>query len=344
MPDFRSDTITRPTREMRDAMASAVVGDDVFGEDPTVARLERAAADLLGMDAAVFVPSGTMANQVAIHVHCRSGDEAICDARAHVALFEAGAAARFSGVTLRGLASEDGFPSVGAIDAAIQPDDVHRTRTRLLALENTHNMAGGTVLDAVGVADRVACARRHGLVVHVDGARLVNASVAAGASPAELVRGADSVSLCLSKGLGAPVGSVLAGNAGFVAEARRARKAFGGGMRQAGVVAAAGLIALRDGPELLARDHERATRLAEGLRDVAGVRPHTPQTNMVMLDVAPGRAASLVDFIARREVYALAVLADRIRFVVHRDLEESAIERCLEAVRAWASTDQSSDP
>ncbi|MBK8977296.1 MAG: aminotransferase class I/II-fold pyridoxal phosphate-dependent enzyme [Planctomycetes bacterium] len=336
--DFRSDTLTCPTPAMREAMATAVVGDDVFGEDPTVIALEREGAAFLGQEAALYVPSGTMANQCAIHVHCRPGDELICEERSHVFLYEGGGAARWSGTQVRALPSApdaDGFPSPAAIEAAVRRDDPHFPRSRLLVLENTHNMAGGTVLDRAGLEARITTARRHGLRVHVDGARLANAAIALGLPASALIAGVDSVSLCLSKGLGAPVGSLLAGSAAFVAEARRARKALGGGMRQAGVIAAAARLALRDGPAELERDHARARALADAFAELPGLRPRAPATNILMVDVAaPLRADRLVTALAERSVRALQVGPERLRFVTHRDLSDADVERCITAMRA----------
>jgi threonine aldolase len=333
--DFRSDTLTRPCPAMRAAMAAAEVGDDVFGEDPTVRALEEEGAAFLGKQAAVYVPSGTMANQVAIHVHCRSGDELICEERSHVFVYEGGSAARLSGTQVRTLRAEDGFPEPEAVRAAVRADDPHFPRSRLLVVENSHNMAGGRVLDRARMDALCAAARALGLAVHVDGARLANAAVALGLPAAALCAGADSVSLCLSKGLGAPVGSLLAGTADFVAAARRARKAFGGGMRQAGVIAAAGLVALRRGPDLLAEDHRRARELAAGLDALAGLRAARPDTNIVMVDLEAGEPADLVRYLGARGVAALAVGARRVRFVTHRDLDDAAVATCLAAVAGW---------
>ncbi len=334
--DFRSDTLTRPDAAMREAMATAEVGDDVFGEDPTVRALETAAAAWLGKAAALFVPSGTMANQVAIHVHCRPGDELICEERSHVFLYEGGSVARLSGTQCRVLVAEDGFPAAAAIRAAVRADDPHFPASRLLVLENTHNMAGGRVLDAAGMAERVAVAREAGLAVHVDGARLANAAVALGTPAAQLVTDVDSVSLCLSKGLGAPVGSVLAGTETFVAAARRARKALGGGMRQAGVLAAAGLLALRDGPARLVNDHRRARELASAFAALPGCTPRDPDTNILMVDL-DGPAAPFCAALAEHGVRALAVAPQRVRFVLHRDVDDRDVARCIDAARVAAA-------
>jgi threonine aldolase len=338
--DFRSDTLTLPTPAMREAMARAEVGDDVFGEDPTVRRLEAEAAEFLGTPAALFVPSGTMANQVAIHVHCRPGDELLCEERSHVYQYEGGSMARLSGTQARLLAAPSGFPSPEQVAAAVRGDDPHLPCSRLLVVENTHNMAGGRVLRPEGFAALVAAARAHGLRVHLDGARLANAAVAAGCAVGELTRGADSVAMCFSKGLGAPVGSVVAGSTEFVAQARRVRKALGGGMRQAGVLAAAGLIALREGPTLLAADHARARRMAVAFAALPGllVDVAAVETNILMVDLDSAAPSALLTFLAARDVRALAVGTRRVRFVTHRDLSDVQVDHCIAAVSAWAAS------
>jgi threonine aldolase len=335
--DLRSDTSTLPTQAMRQAMATAEVGDDVRGEDPTVRRLEEQAAALLGKPAALFFPSGTMANQTAIAVHCRPGDEVICEQRSHVYLFEGGSIARLAGAQVRTLPADGGFPSPRQVEEAVRSDDPHHPRSRLLVIENTHNMAGGRVADAAVTRALAEAARRHGLSVHLDGARLCNAAVALGVAAAELTAPVDSVSLCLSKALGAPIGSVLAGDAALIADARRVRKALGGGMRQAGIIAAAGLLALRDGPGLLAEDHRRTRRLAEGLAvlpafslDLAAV-----QTNIVMAELSRGEPAALITHLRAHGVLAGTAGPRRMRFVLHRDVDDAGVERCLEACRTF---------
>ncbi len=335
--DLRSDTSTVPTDAMRRAMATAVVGDDVRGEDPTVRQLEQEAAALLGKPAALYLPSGTMANQVAIHVHCRPGDELICEERSHVYFFEGGSIARLSGTQVRLLAAASGFPTPAQVTAAVRTDDPHHPRSRVLVLENTHNMAGGRVASAATMAALAAAAHKQGLLVHVDGARLMNAAVALGCRAADLVASADTVSLCLSKGLGAPVGSMLAGSEVFLGQARRVRKAFGGGMRQAGVIAAAGLLALRDGPALLVHDHERAQRLAHGLAELPylAVDPVVVETNIVMADLRTGTPAALLAHLQQHGVLAAAAGPGRIRFVLHRDVDDAMVQRCLDACRAF---------
>ena len=338
--DFRSDTLTKPTPAMRAAMAAAEVGDDVFGEDPTVRALEAEAAALLGMEAGMFVPSGTMGNQAAIHVHCRPGDELICEDRSHVYQFEGGSMARLSGTQARLIAAADGFPAVEQLRAAVRRVDSHYPRSRLLVLENSHNMAGGRVLSVARHMALVQEARRLGLLVHLDGARVVNAAVAAGCAVRDLTAGVDSVSLCLSKGLGAPVGSIVAGSAVFVQEARRARKAFGGGMRQAGVLAAAGLIALREGPDLLVADHARARRMAVAFASLSGIAVELAavETNIVMVDLIATDASALIAFLAKRGVHALAIHDRRVRFVTHRDLTDADVDLCIDAVRAFVKS------
>lgn len=336
--DFRSDTMTAPTPAMRQAMAAAEVGDDVWGEDPTVARLERDGAAVLGKPAALFLPSGTMANQVAVHVHCRPGDELVCEERSHVYWFEGGGIARWSGTQARTLVAADGFPTPAQVDGAVRVDDPHFPRTRLLVVENTHNMAGGRVADAARIRALADAAHARGLLVHCDGARLANAAMALGVPMRELVAAVDSTTLCLSKGLGAPVGSLLAGSVEFVAAARRARKAFGGGMRQAGVLAAAGLLALHDGPALLLRDHERAQELARGLAKLPwlAVDVRGTETNIVMADLRAGDPARLVAHLRDHGVLAAKAGALRIRFVLHRDVPDDGVARCLAACATFA--------
>jgi len=324
---------------MRAAMAAAVVGDDVWGEDPTVRELERAGAQLLGKEQALLTPSGTMANQVAIHVHCRPGDELICEERSHVYWFEGGAIARLSGTQARTLPTPGGFPTPEQVAAAVRSsDDTHFPRSRLLVLENTHNMAGGRVADVARLRALAATAREHGLLVHCDGARLVNAAVALGCPVRDLAAPCDSVSLCLSKGLGAPVGSLLAGTAEFVAAARRARKAFGGGMRQAGVLAAAGLLALRDGPALLAADHRRARTLAQALAALPFLRVDVAatETNIVMADVLSSAVPDFVAALRARNVLASTSGPQRVRFVTHRDVGDDGVAAAIAAAQAFA--------
>jgi len=321
MIDLRSDTVTQPCTEMRRAMAAAEVGDDVYGEDPTVKRLEEEGAAALGKQAGLFVPSGTMGNQIALHLLGERGSEVVCDARAHVVDYEMAAMAALSGLLPRPVASADGLPSAEDFAGAIVPTVPYRARTTVLTVENTHNMAGGTAFGRQRIDAVLAVARQANLRTHLDGARIFNAALALGCPAAELADGFDSVMFCLSKGLGAPVGSLLCGETAFIAEARRARKRFGGGMRQVGVLAAAGLIALRQGPGWLARDHENARWLAERLAAIGGIEvdPSRVQTNIVIVETAP-TAAALVGALRALAVLAVPVGPHRVRFVTHRDV------------------------
>lgn len=330
MIDLRSDTVTRPTEAMRRAMAGAAVGDDVFGEDPTVNRLEEHVADLLGKEAALYCPSGTMTNQVAVFVHTRRGEEALLHEGAHVFNYEAGAPALLSGVQLRPLPGEGGIVSPETLRAAIRPENVHFPRQTLLCLENTHNASGGKVYPLDDFAAVAEEARSLGLKVHLDGARLFNAAVAAGVPAREWCRYADTVSVCSSKGLGAPVGSLLAGDEETIREARRARKAFGGGMRQAGVIAAASLHAFEHHVERLAEDHERARRLAGGLRE-AGYAVQPPETNIVLVGTG-GEAEVFLRALAREDVLATpAAAGGYVRMCTHLDVGDEEVERAIEA-------------
>ena len=329
--DLRSDTVTRPTPTMRAAMASAEVGDDVFGDDPTVNALQARIAALLGKEAAIFVTSGTQGNLIATLSHCARGDEAIVGQHAHTYRYEAGGAAVLGSVQPQPVEhAADGSLPLESIAAAIKPRDAHYARTRLLCLENT---IGGKVLGLDYLRAATALARERGLATHLDGARLFNAAVALGGDPYERAREIaahfDSVSVCFSKGLGAPVGSALVGPRALVDEARRWRKMLGGGMRQAGVLAAAALHALDHHVRRLADDHALARRFAEGLAGVAGLSVQPPQTNMVFADTADPPA--LVKHLAARGV--LATGYDRLRFVMHLDVDAAGIDRAVAAVR-----------
>lgn len=336
--DFRSDTVTQPDAEMRQAMAQAEVGDDVFGEDPTIHAIEEEAAHFLGKESALFVPSGTMANVIAVHVHCRPGDELICEERSHVVLYEAGGLARFSGVLPRTLVSSTGFPTAAQVSGAVRADNPHHPRSRLLLLENSHNMSGGRVLDPAGMAELCAVAHERGLRVHVDGARLANAAVASGCAARELVVAVDSVSLCFSKGLGAPVGSVIAGKRDFIHDARRTRKALGGGMRQAGVIAAAARLALRDGPARLAVDHARARRVADALAGLPGfdLDPSLVQTNIVMVELPQREPREFIEYLDTLRIRAMVFGPHLVRLVFHRDLTDEHIDRFIAAANSFA--------
>jgi threonine aldolase len=346
--DLRSDTVTRPDAAMRRAMAEAEVGDDVLGEDPTVAVLEAEGAAAVGQEAAVFVPTGTMGNQIALHLHGRPGAEVICDAASHIVQYEMGAMAALSGLQPRILPSGRGLLDPAAVEAAIAKDVPYRSRTALIAVENTVNMAGGTVYRRPLLEALIAVARSNGLPIHLDGARLFNAAAAAGTSAAELARGFDTATFCLSKGLGAPVGSLLCGSRAFVHEARRVRKMFGGGMRQVGVLAAAGLVALREGPARLPADHDNARLLAGALAELPGIEidPATVESNIVIFRVTDGffpgeapvadLAGKLLERLREAGVLGVPVSRDRLRLVTHRDAPRAAVETAIERLRALA--------
>lgn len=335
--DLRSDTITKPTPAMRRAMAEAEVGDDVFGEDPTVNRLEEMAAERLGKEAGLFVASGTMGNLVSLLAQCGRGDEVILGDQAHTFYYEQGGIAALGGIHPRPLPNRpDGTLDLDQIEAAIRPDNVHFPRTRLIALENTHNRCFGSPLSVEYMQAVGALARRHGLRVHVDGARLFNAAIALGVEARELVADADSVTFCLSKGLAAPVGSVVCGTREFIAEARRARKVVGGGMRQAGVLAAAGIVALTEMVDRLAEDHANARRLAEGLADMAGIfiELDRVKTNILYFTVTNGMSAS--ELAGRLEAGGVRVLPTgpcQLRAVTNYHVTAEDIEYTLGVFR-----------
>ena len=320
---------------MREAMATAEVGDDVYGEDPTVNRLEERAAELMGREAAVFVPTGTMGNQIAIHIHTQPGSEVVAEAGAHIFNFEMGAMAALSGALPRPVETADGILDPEQVEAAIQPPAGYRTPTSLVVLENSHNLAGGRVTPPARMAELVGVARRHGLPVHLDGARIHNAAAALGVTAAELSAGCDTTMFCLSKGLGAPVGSMLVGNADTITEARRVRKLFGGGMRQAGIIAAAGLVALDEVLPRLANDNRRAHNLAVGLARIPVIvlDPETVDTNIVffsLADTAPMDAAELAARLTVDGVLCHPLGRDSIRMVTHYHIGDDDIARAVE--------------
>ncbi|MDQ3811293.1 MAG: aminotransferase class V-fold PLP-dependent enzyme [Chloroflexota bacterium] len=335
--DFRSDTITHPTAAMREAMAAASVGDDVFGEDPTVNALEEESAGIFDKEAGLFVASGTQGNLLALLTLTRPGEEVIAEAGAHIANSEVGGAARLGGLTLRPIVGRRGKMQPEQVASLVRPVNVHYARTTLLAIENTHNASGGTVLGLDEMAALVETARATGLKVHVDGARIFNAAVALGVPPARLAMGADTLTFCLSKALSAPVGSVLVGARGVIDEARRYRKMVGGGMRQAGVLAAAGLVALREGVERLADDHRRARRLAEGLARVDGITIDlsTVQTNIVRFDVG-GLGFTTADFADALQWRGLRASGGAgpsgVRMVTHRHIDDASVDCALEVI------------
>jgi len=333
--DLRSDTVTLPTAAMRQAMAAAEVGDDVYGEDPTINRLEARAGEIFGREAAIFVPSGSMGNAIAIKLHTRPGQEIICEERGHVFNYEMGMLSWFSGCVVRPVAAPDGILTWDLVRAKLSAKIYYLAQTGLVSLENTHNMAGGAVMPQAVLDGICDGAHKAGIPVHLDGARVFNAAVSLGVPVDQLTAKCDSVMFCLSKGLGAPVGSMLTGRKACIAEARRVRKALGGGMRQAGVLAAAGLIALEEGPKRLHEDHENARLLAEGLAQVPGISidPRTVQSNILIADVA-GTGMSSTEIsgkLAEHGVRANGVNPQTMRFVTHLDVSR---EQCKTALRA----------
>ncbi len=335
--DLRSDTVTRPTPAMRAAMASAEVGDDVYGEDPTVNLLEKRAAEIFGREAALFVPTGSMGNQIGLKVHTQPGQEIVCESRAHILDWEMGMAATFSGCTIRAVPAKDGILTWKEIEPVIFKRGTFRAATGLIEVENTANLAGGRVTPLPVLEEIWAGAKAHKLPTHLDGARIFNASAALGVDVKELTRGFDTVMFCLSKGLCAPVGSMLAGSAELIAQARIYRKALGGGMRQAGILAAAGLIALQEMPKRLHEDHANAKLLAESLAKLEGavIDPATVETNIVIFRLTGELKA--VELAARLKTHGIlcsAVGPDAIRLVTHNDVSR---EDCLTAVEAFTA-------
>jgi len=331
--DLRSDTVTRPTPAMRKAMAEAEVGDDVFGEDPTVNILQEKVANLLGKEASLFVPSGTMANQLSIKSHTQPGDEVIIESSSHPYNFEGGAGAALSGVQFQCLKGVRGILEASQIEEAIRPVDHHFAVTRLVCLENTHNRGGGSIYPVEKMAEIYRLAKSRGLLVHLDGARLWNASVATGIKPQEYAQWADSVSVCLSKGLGAPIGSLVSGSKIFIERVHRFRKMFGGGMRQVGIIAAAGIYALEHHLERLKEDHQNAKRLGVGLKEFKGVSidPRHVETNIVIFDIANAgmTAAQVAEAMKNEGVLIHAFGKTQIRLVTHLDVSAEDIEKAL---------------
>jgi threonine aldolase len=335
--DFRSDTVTKPTAAMRRAMAEAEVGDDVFGEDPTVNRLQERVAELLGKEAAVYVPSGSMSNQIGVRLHCSPGDEFICEAGCHIYNYEQGAFAQLSGIVARTIAGEYGVLRREQLEGQIRPDNEHLVRTRLVCLENTHNRGSGRIQPYKVVESICDWAHENGLRTHLDGARLFNAAVASGIAADHWARHFDTVSVCFSKGLGAPVGSALAGPRDLMIPARRHRKLFGGTMRQAGVIAAGALYALDHHIDRLAEDHANAQRLAEiiGSIEELELRPREPETNIVIFAVDPrlGTANEFATALKERGLLMLSVGPNLIRAVTHLDVNGDDAERAGEVLR-----------
>ena len=334
MFDLRSDTVTRPTPAMREAMATAEVGDDVFAEDPSINRLQARAAEIFGKEDALFVPSGTMGNQICLGALTHPGEEIIAEASAHVLLNEGGSAARLWGCQITTIRGERGTLPLPELERSVRSPDVHHPRTALVSLENTHNYAGGAVLPQEHIDAVAQLARRLGLLLHMDGARVFNAQVASGVPVARITRDMDLVSVCLSKGLGAPVGSLVVGSRARLQVCRRLRKALGGGMRQAGVLAAAGLIALEEGPSLMAHDHRRARAFAVEVSRLPGVRldPANVQTNIVFVETE-GDARDAEKRLAAQGVLVFALDPRRVRFVFHRDAGDDALAGAVAGCR-----------
>jgi threonine aldolase len=335
--DLRSDTVTQPTSNMRRAMAEAEVGDDVYGEDPNVNRLQEMAARLVGKEAGLFVPSGTMGNLAAVLAHCGRGDEVILGNKSHTFLYEAGGISALGGVHSHQLPNQpDGTISIEDICNAVRSEDAHFPPSRLICLENTHNRCGGVSITAAYTAAVGEVARQHNLQLHMDGARIFNAAIDQGMSAAELAEPVDSITFCLSKALCAPVGSVLCGDKEFIFRAHRIRKQLGGGMRQSGILAAAGIVALENMVERLGEDHERARQLARGLSEIPGINlePNSPQTNMVFLSLderLPLNAKMAASKLAEQKVYVGVIGERRFRLVTHYWIDDEAIADSIKA-------------
>ncbi len=332
--ELRSDTFTLPTPAMKEAMMQAAVGDDVFGEDPSINELEDRCANLFGTEAALFCPSGTMTNQIAINVHTRPGDELICDTMSHVYIYEGGGIAFNSGCQVRPLQGNRGRIDAAMVKAAISPDDVHKARTRIVSIENTTNRGGGACYDFSELQAIQKVCRENNLAFHLDGARLWNALVAKNETAHQYGQLFDSISICLSKGLGAPVGSVLVGNAAFIKEARRVRKKFGGGMRQAGFLAAAGIHALDNHIERLADDHQHAALVADALKSKSWVPEILePETNILIFKVEGDfTAQGLCDMLERHDIRAMAISPTQVRMVFHLDVTKEMMEKLIDVI------------
>lgn len=331
--DLRSDTVTRPSPEMWEAMQAAALGDDVLGDDPTVAELEALAANATGKEAAVFVPSGTMGNQIALASWCKPGDAILIEEEAHILYYEVGGPALIAGVVSWTLPSTRGVMDPATVEKRVLKANIHTPGTTLLCLEDTHNRAGGTVIPLDTLAGYREVADRHGMRVHMDGARVFNAAVALGVPVAEIAKSVDSVNFCLSKGLRSPVGSLLCGPADFIDRARIWRKRLGGGMRQAGLLAACGIVSLTKMVDRLAEDHARAKRTALALSELPGLSVNEPETNMVMVDT-DRPAEEIVAELAKRGLLCFPNAPQRIRLVFHADVDDAKTDRAIEAFRA----------
>jgi threonine aldolase len=334
--DYRSDTVTKPSKEMLEAMVQAEVGDDVFGEDPTVGKLESKLAELFGMEAGIFVPSGTMGNQLALHVHSKPGDEVICDFQSHIYQYESGGLAANSGLQVKLIQGDRGRISAAQVEAAINADFDWLSRSRIVSIENTCNKAGGSVYELSAIQKISELAKQKGLKLHLDGARIFNALVAKNQHPADLKGLFDSISICLSKGLGAPVGSVLVGNSAFIKEARRVRKRWGGGMRQAGYLAAAGLYALEKNVTRLSVDHQKAKQLAQTIEQLPFVKEVLPvETNIVLFHVNhPDQVGSFLKQLENNGIKAIQFGPTAIRMITHLDISDNQLEKTLAVLKS----------
>lgn len=335
MIDLRSDTVTKPTEEMRKAAYLAIVGDDVYGEDPTVNQLEEKAAEILGKEAALFVTSGTQGNQIAVLTHCRPGNEIILEEESHIFYYESGAVSAFAGVQTRTIKGNRGAMSPDLVEGAIRGDDQHYPETGLICIENTHNRAGGTILPLENMKEIYDIAVRNKIPVHMDGARLFNAVAASNRDIKEFTQYCDTVQICLSKGLGAPVGSILAGNKEFIQKARKWRKRLGGGLRQVGMIAAPGLVALNTMRGRLSEDHENAQLLASGLAAISGIKVvNEVDTNIVVIDVSELNMNStiFVEKLKENEILAGTFGPNLVRFVTHFNVTSEDIKHALKII------------
>ena len=332
--DYRSDTVTKPTSEMLQAMMSARIGDDVFGEDPSINELENLVSNMFGMEAALFCPSGTMTNQIAVKCHTQPGDEVICDESAHVYQYEGGGIAFNSGASVKLLKGDRGRINAGQVTASINPDDNHRAHTSLVCLENTSNRGGGSCYDFAEIKQIARACKQNNLRLHLDGARLFNALVEKKETPKQYGETFDSISICLSKSLGCPVGSLLIGKKDFIKKARRVRKAFGGGMRQAGFLAAAGIYALQNHIERLEEDHRHAKQIADALQKKNFVKMILPvETNIIIFELTNSiTAPALVEKMKEKDMLGYAISANRVRLVLHLDINKEMVEETIEIV------------
>jgi threonine aldolase len=334
--DYRSDTFTKPSKGMLNAMLEAQTGDDVFGEDPTVNKLEAMMSELFGMEAALYCPSGTMSNQIAIKVHTLPGDEVICSTLAHVYIYEGGGIAFNAGAQVRALEGDRGMITAADVEAAINPDDVHKARTSLVCLENTSNRGGGCCYEWEQVEKIREVCNNHGLKLHLDGARLFNALLATGQTAAQFGATFDSISVCLNKGMGCPMGSVLLGSAAFIKEARRVRKKLGGGMRQAGYMAATGVYALENNLERLAEDHQHAKKIAAALLEREFTGHMLPvETNILIFEVKhPWSPVTFRDFMLQQDIRVMAISPTQVRMVLHLDITPEMVDRTIAVIRS----------